>query len=72
MRAQYGNSMQQVTSLNSVGNTVGLTYQSTMSNLQDVNYAKAISQLSLEQFTYQAAQKAFASTSQLSLISMLR
>ncbi len=72
VRAQYGNSMQQVTSLNSVGNTVGLTYQSTMSNLQDVNYAKAISQLSLEQFTYQAAQKAFASTSQLSLISMLR
>ncbi|PRC91820.1 flagellar hook-associated protein FlgL [Solimicrobium silvestre] len=71
VRDQLGNSMQQITSLNSVGTTVDLAYQTTISNLQDANYAQVISQLSEEQFTYQAAQKAFAATSQLSLISML-
>ena len=70
-RSQFGNSMQQISTLNNVGNTVGLGYSSTISSLQDTNYAQAISELSLEQFTYQAAQKAFASTSQLSLMSMI-
>lgn len=70
-RDQLGNSMQQVTSLKSVSDTTNIAYATSLSSLQDVNYAQAISQLSLEQFTYQAAQKAFASTSQLSLISML-
>lgn len=71
-RDQIGNSLTQISSLASVGQTVNLSYQATISSLQDTNYAQAISQLSLEQFTYQAAQKAFASTSQLSLINMLQ
>ena len=70
-RNQFGNSLQQISTLNDVGSTVGLGYTTAISNLQDTNYAQAISQLSLEQFTYEAAQKAFASTSKLSLISML-
>jgi len=70
-RDQIGNSLQQISSLANVGQTLDLSYKSTISNLQDTNYAQAISQLSEEQFTYQAAQKAFADTSQLSLISML-
>jgi len=71
-RDQLGNSMQQITSLNNVGQTLGLAFTTTISNLQDVNFAQAASQLSLEQTTYKAAQEAFASTSQLSLLSMLR
>ena len=71
VRDSYGNSMQQVTSLNSVGSTVDLAYKTTIGTLQNVNYAQAISQLSLEQFTYEAAQKSFASTSKLDLINML-
>ena len=71
VRDQIGNSMQQAASLTNVGTTVNLAFQTTISNLQDTNYAQAISTLSEEQFTYQAAQKAFADTSQLSLISML-
>ena len=71
VRDQIGNSLQQSASLTNVGTTVNLAFQTTISNLQDTNYAQAISDLSQEQFTYQAAQKAFADTSQLSLISML-
>jgi flagellar hook-associated protein 3 FlgL len=72
VRDQIGNSLQQISSLSSVGNTLNLAYQSTIGTLQDVNYATAVSQLSEEQFTYKAAQQAFADTSQLSLISLLR
>ena len=70
-RDQIGNSLQQISSLATVGQTLNVDFTGTISNLQDTNYAQAISQLSEEQFTYQAAQKAFADTSQLSLISML-
>lgn len=71
VRDQIGNSLQQISSLSSVGATLNLSFQATIGTLQNVNYAQAISQLSMQQFTYQAAQKAFASTSQLTLISML-
>ena len=64
--------MQQISSLNDVGQTLGLDYTTSVSNLQDANYAQVVSQLSQEQFTYKAAQEAFATTSQLSLINMLR
>ncbi len=71
VRGQLGNSLQQVTSLNSVGSTLDLSYQSTISSLRDANAAKVISQLAKEQITYQMAQKVFASTAQLSLLNML-
>jgi len=71
-RDQIGNSLQQLTNLDSVGSTVDLSYTTTISNLQDTNYAQAVSQLTQEQFTYKAAQQAFANTSQLSLINMIR
>jgi len=71
-RDQIGNSLQQVSSLTNVGNKLNINYQTTISNLQNVNLAQAATQLSEEQVTYQAAQKAFISTSGLSLISMLR
>jgi flagellar hook-associated protein 3 FlgL len=72
VRDQIGNSMQQISSLNNVGQTLGLDFTTSISNLQDANYAQVVSQLSMEQFTYKAAQEAFASTSQLSLINILR
>ncbi len=71
-RDQIGNSLQQVSSLTNVGNKLNINYQTTISDLQNVNLAQAATQLSEEQVTYQAAQKAFISTSGLSLISMLR
>jgi len=71
-RDQIGNSLQQISSLNNVGQTVGLAITTTISDLQDANYAQVVSQLSQEQFTYKAAQQAFASTSQLSLLSLIR
>lgn len=72
VRDQIGNSMQQISSLNNVGQTLSVDYKSSISNLQDANYAEVVSQLSEEQFTYKAAQEAFATTSQLSLINILR
>ena len=71
-RDQIGNSLQQLTNLDSVGSTVNLSYTATISSLQDTNYAQAVAQLTQEQFTYKAAQQAFANTSQLSLINMIR
>ena len=71
-RDTIGNSLQQSATYDSVGSTVGLALTTTISNLQDANYTSVISQLAQEQFTYKAAQQAFASTSQLSLISLLR
>ena len=71
-RDQIGNSLQQSATYDNVGTTLGLSLTTTISNLQDANYAQVISQLSQEQFTYKAAQQAFAATSQLSLISLLR
>jgi len=72
VRDQLGNSMQQISSLNNVGQTLGLAFTTNISNLEDTNLAQAASQLALEQTTYKAAQEAFSSTSQLSLLSMLR
>lgn len=64
VRGQVGNSLQQIASLNNVGDTVDLAYQSAISTLKDVNLAETISQLSQEQLAYQTAQKAFATIAQ--------
>jgi len=44
-----------------------LTMQSTLADIQDLDYAEAISRLSLESTTLEAAQQSFIRTSQLSL-----
>jgi|GEM_PF-3593320 len=64
VRGQLGNSLQQIASLDNVGDTVGLAYQSALGTLENINLAETISKLSQEQLTYQTAQKAFATIAQ--------
>lgn len=64
VRGQLGNSLQQVASLNDVGDVVGLSYQSAIDSLEGVDLAQEISELAQRQIAYEAAQQAFIKTTQ--------
>jgi flagellar hook-associated protein 3 FlgL len=66
-RAAVGTRLQEVDALQSSGSDLALQYQQTLSQLQDVDYAKAISDLSQQQMNLDAAQKSFLKVSGLSL-----
>lgn len=67
VRSMIGSRMNELESLDSVNQDLQLQYQQTLSNLQDLDYAKAISDLTRKQTDLQAAQQSFAKISQLSL-----
>jgi len=71
VRAQIGSSMNEIDSLGSLNDSLGLQYQQTLSGLQDLDYAKAISDLTYQQTILQAAQQSFVKISQLSLFNFL-
>jgi flagellar hook-associated protein 3 FlgL len=54
-----------------VNEDLTLQYQQTLSQLQDLDYAKTISDLTRKQTDLQAAQQAFVRVSQLSLFNYL-
>jgi flagellar hook-associated protein 3 FlgL len=70
-RTKLGSSLSEIDTLDSAGSQNGINLKATLSSIQDLDYAKAISQLSQQQLTLQAAQKSFLSTTQLSLFSLL-
>lgn len=71
VRAMIGSRMSELESLGNVNQDLQLQYQQTLSNLQDLDYAKAISDLTRKQTDLQAAQQSFARISQLSLFNYL-
>lgn len=71
VRARVGSNMSQITSLQSTGDTLNLQYQSAISQLQDLDYTKAISQLTQQQIGLQAAMQSFKIVSGLSLFNYL-
>ena len=71
VRASVGARMNGLDSLTSSGQDAGLIYESKLSDLQDLDYAAAITRLSRSQMQLQAAQLSFKQTSQLSLFSIL-
>ena len=71
VRAANGARINETTTAQTTSAGLGLQYQSTISNLQDLDYTKAISQLNQETTMLQAAQKSFAQVSGLSLFSYL-
>ncbi|MES2238423.1 MAG: flagellar hook-associated protein FlgL [Pseudomonadota bacterium] len=71
VRAQIGSRMNEIDSLGSLNDSLGLQYQQTLSNLQDLDYAKAISDLTRQQTSLQAAQQSFVKIAQLSLFNFL-
>jgi flagellar hook-associated protein 3 FlgL len=71
VRANVGLRLAEIDALQTVGDELHLHYEETLSRLQDVDYAQAISQLTREQTNLEAAQKSFARVSQLSLFNYL-
>ena len=71
VRAQVGSRMNEIESLGNLNEDLSLQYQQTLSDLQDLDYAKAISDLTRKQTDLQAAQQSFVKISQLSLFNYL-
>lgn len=71
VRASVGSRLKELDSLDSAGSSRDIQYSQTLSQLQDVDYAKAISQLTQQQTTLQAAQQSFVKISGLSLFNYL-
>ncbi|MCF8174128.1 MAG: flagellar hook-associated protein FlgL [Burkholderiaceae bacterium] len=72
VRAQVGSRMNEVDSIANLTQDLELQYQQTLSELQDIDYAKTITDLTRKQTNLEAAQLSFAKISQLSLFNYLR
>jgi flagellar hook-associated protein 3 FlgL len=70
-RTAMGSRMNEVQSLGTVMDDRNLAIQTALSQVEDVDYADAISRLSRQQMMLEAAQKSFVSTTHLSLFSFL-
>lgn len=70
-RARVGLRLNEIDSLGSLNSAITLQYQQTLSNLQDIDYTKAISDLTRTQTGLEAAQQSFVKISQLSLFNYL-
>ncbi|RZI42096.1 flagellar hook-associated protein 3 [Herbaspirillum sp. HC18] len=70
-RAKIGSSLKEVESLDSLGEDLDIQYATTLSNLQDLDYVQAITDLTKQQVSLQAAQQSFVKVSNLSLFNFL-
>jgi flagellar hook-associated protein 3 FlgL len=71
VRAWVGSRMNEVESLGNLNEDISLQYQQTLADLQDLDYAKAITDLTRKQTGLEAAQQSFVKISQLSLFNYL-
>jgi flagellar hook-associated protein 3 FlgL len=71
IRAGVGSRMNEITALGTMNDNLNLQYKQTLSNLQDVDYTKAVTDLTRTQTGLQAAQQSFVKISQLSLFNYL-
>lgn len=67
IRATVGSRLQEIEALDNLGADYSLHYEQTLSQLQDVDYTQAISDLTRQQTYLEAAQKSFLKVSALSL-----
>ena len=71
VQASVGTRLRELESLGDAASDLDLQYQTTLSDLQDLDYAKAISEFTMQQTFLEAAQKSFAQISGLSLFNYL-
>jgi flagellar hook-associated protein 3 FlgL len=71
VRGAIGSRLNELDSLSTSADDMAVQYAQTLSNLQDLDYAQAVSDLTRKQAGLQAAQKSFSTTSQLSLFNYL-
>lgn len=70
-RASLGARMNEVDALKSTGDDLGLQFKQTLSLLQDLDYNKAITDLTRQQTSLQAAQKSFLQVQNLSIFNYM-
>ena len=71
VQSTIGSRLNELDSTETTGRDTSLQYQITLSNLRDVDFTKAISDLSRQQAGLEAAQKSFVSIQGLSLFNLL-
>jgi flagellar hook-associated protein 3 FlgL len=71
VRSSVGSRLKEIDSLDSAGEDRNIQYAQTLSQLQDIDYNKAITDLTQQQTTLEAAQKSFLKISGLSLFNFL-
>lgn len=71
VQATVGTRMREIESLASTLSDMEIQYKSALSDLQDIDYAKSISDFIKQQMNLEAAQKSFAQVSGLSLFNYL-
>lgn len=69
--ATVGARMKELDGLDNVGASLDVQYATSLSKLQDIDYAKVISELSQQQTTLEAAQKSYVKITGLSLFDYL-
>ncbi len=70
-RAAIGSSLKEIDSLDSLGEDLNIQYAQTLSDLQDLDYVQAITDLMKQQTALQAAQESFVKISGLSLFNYI-
>ncbi|GJL75511.1 MAG TPA: flagellar hook-associated protein FlgL [Nitrosomonas sp.] len=70
-RASVGSRLQEIEALESMGEDFEIQYEQRLSELRDVDFAKAISDLNRQQVYLEAAQKSFATVTGLSLFDFI-
>lgn len=71
-QSSVGIRLKELDTLGVLADSRGLQYAQTLSSLQDLDYNKALSDLSRQQLALQAAQKTFTQTSNLSLFNYIQ
>lgn len=71
VQASVGSRQNELDALSSLSSALDLQYQSRLSDLQDIDYADAITKFTQQQTQLEAAQAAFAQVSQMSLFDYL-
>ena len=70
-RARIGSRSTELSALDSLGDEVNLQFETSLSNLRDLNYTEAISKLTQNLSYFQAAQQSFMKVSGLSLFNYI-
>ncbi len=71
VRSEIGGRLNTIDNIDNLHQDVDLVSQEVLSNLQDVDFAEAVSRLSLQSFLLEAAQQSFTQINRLSLFNTL-
>ena len=72
VRADVGSRLKEIDAAQGTSEDLSVQYSKTLSGLQDLDYAKAISELNQQQMLLEAAQQSFIKITSLNLFSLLR